>query len=213
MKVLVLGGFLGSGKTTVLLKLAAWITAHSSRPMPLAIIENEVGEVSVDGAALRGYQVRELSAGCICCTLTAGLGMAIRQLYQDYDPEYIIVEATGLAHMDKITEVIRRYLPEVSWLRAVVLADVARWDSLMEGLDVFLENQLRGGDDILLNKCDLVSEEDRMRLAEELKALHPGGRLLMVSARSDISEAIQTILESGIDNETAVPGEEKGGNL
>ena len=123
------------------------------------------------------------------------------------------MEATGLAHVDKITEVIRRYLPEVSWLRAVVLADAARWDSLMEGLDVFLENQLRGGDDILLNKCDLVSEEDRMRLAEELKALHPGGRLLMVSARSDISEAIQTILESGIDNETAVPGEEKGGNL
>ena len=95
----------------------------------------------------------------------------------------------------------------------MVLADAARRDSLMEGLDVFLENQLRGGDDILLNKCDLVSEEDRMRLAEELKALHPGGRLLMVSARSDISEAIQTILESGIDNETAVPGEEKGGNL
>lgn len=195
MKVLILGGFLGSGKTTFLLRLAKYITANSARKTRLAIIENEIGEISVDTAALGAYQVRELSAGCICCTLTAGLGTAIRQLHQEYDPEYVLVEATGLAMVDKITAVIRQYLPEVDWLKAVVLADASRWDALMEGMDVFLTNQMGGADHILLNKCDMVCEQDAARIAGEIGAMQPNAEISAISATMDITKIIKEILE------------------
>lgn len=195
MKVLILGGFLGSGKTTLLLRLAQYITANSAHKTPLAIIENEIGEISVDGAALGAYHVRELSAGCICCTLTAGLGEAIRQLHGEYDPEYVLVEATGLAMVDKITGVIRQYLPEVNWLRALVLADASRWDDLMEGMDVFLENQMQGADVILLNKCDLVSPQNVARLCREIGGMCPGADCLPISATAEIGDTLKKILE------------------
>lgn len=195
MKVIILGGFLGSGKTTVLLQLAKYITANSRKEMALAIIENEIGEISVDGAMLSGYQVKELSAGCICCTLTAGLGTALHQIHGEYDPEYVLIEATGLAMVDKITGVIRQYLPEVDWLRTLVLADASRWDDLMEGMDVFLENQLRGGDIVLLNKCDLVSHADQERLCREIGKMHPKAKTYPINANQDITGILIDILE------------------
>lgn len=195
MKVIILGGFLGSGKTTLLLQMAKLITANRDRAVSLAIIENEIGEIPIDGKALADYKVRELSSGCICCTLTADLAATIRQLHRDYDPEFIIVEATGLAQVDKITDVVKQYLPEVNWLKALVLADAYRWDELMEYMDVFLSTQLAGGDCILLNKCDLVGEAEAIRIREEIREIHPAATIYSISAKDDISNIIKKLLE------------------
>ena len=100
MKVIILGGFLGSGKTTVLLQMAPLIREISKKEMALAVIENEIGEVSVDSRLRQGYEVRELFSGCICCTLTSDLGSALREIGWEYDPEYVLVE--GVSASDKM---------------------------------------------------------------------------------------------------------------
>lgn len=195
MKVIILGGFLGSGKTTALLKMAQYITKHSKKKMALAIVENEIGENSVDGVALSAYKVKELSSGCICCTLTSDLASAICQIHEEYDPEFVLVEATGLAMVESITRVIRQYVPGVSRLKSVVLVDAYRWDELLDGMEVFFENQLRGADYILLNKCDTVSKEDRDRISKQIAALQPPSEICLISALKDMTNTLEKILE------------------
>jgi G3E family GTPase len=99
---LTLGGFLGSGKTTVLLSLAEYITsrfqpADSNRPA-MAIIENEIGDVGIDNLILEstGYKVTSLSSGCICCSLTSDLTRCVNDIVEKYKLSYIAFEATGL---------------------------------------------------------------------------------------------------------------------
>ena len=98
MKILLVGGFLGSGKTSFILKLAH----HMIEDLGIAnivILENEIGEISVDDKVLKGsgYQVKGLFAGCVCCTLAGELPSTVRQIERDIHPDWIIMEATGVA--------------------------------------------------------------------------------------------------------------------
>ena len=97
MKILLIGGFLGSGKTSFILKLAH----HMIEDLGIAnivILENEIGEISVDDKVLgaAGYEVRGLFAGCVCCTLAGELPSSIRQIERELNPDWLIMEATGV---------------------------------------------------------------------------------------------------------------------
>ncbi|MDR2957199.1 MAG: hypothetical protein LBU61_03325, partial [Coriobacteriales bacterium] len=94
MRVIVLGGFLGSGKTTILLQLARRIVDkyQPSKEYPVVVIENEVGEISIDSELMGAFQVTELIAGCICCTLSSDLTKSVITITETYDPEFIIIE-------------------------------------------------------------------------------------------------------------------------
>ena len=109
MKILVLGGFLGSGKTTFLLKLARYLTDHSAHegPTKLAIIENEIGAVGIDSNILgnAGLQTRDLFAGCACCSLREELVTTVREIREQLDPETILIESTGVGIPENIDPV------------------------------------------------------------------------------------------------------------
>ncbi len=194
MKIVILGGFLGSGKTTVLLRLAAYAVGnHEGSGVPVAIIENEIGDVSVDTKLLGGYEVRELFSGCICCTLAGDLTSCSEEIRKQYDPEWLLIEATGMAKPSAVKQVMSTYSGAES-LRTVVLADASRWDDLFDYMEVFMTSQLKGADVILLNKCDLVSPEDLERIRSDIEELAPGTRVEAVCAREDGGEWIRGIL-------------------
>jgi G3E family GTPase len=96
VNVLCIAGFLGSGKTTVLLEVARVMAEDG---LKLAVVENEIGEVGIDGSYVRdqGLPVQELFGGCICCTLQAGLAETLLAVESDHDPDWVIIEPTGLA--------------------------------------------------------------------------------------------------------------------
>jgi len=129
MRLLCVAGFLGSGKTTVLLELARRVAEAS---LTLAIVENEIGEVSVDGGIVRerGLPVRELFGGCVCCTLQTGLVDTLRALAADPAPDWVLVEPTGLAALADITTTVRELMPDVDEIRALTLIDAERWETL-----------------------------------------------------------------------------------
>ncbi len=184
MKVIILGGFLGSGKTTLLLNLAEYITLkHKTSQTPLVIIENEIGEISVDGSLLGEYRVKELFSGCICCTLAGDLASSVIDIKEKYNPEYIIIEATGMAHPHKIAATMKEYTKES--ITTICMADVIRWDELMDCMDVFITNQLKGADIILLNKCDLITPEKSHEIAQEISQINPQTRIKCISAKND----------------------------
>jgi len=106
VKLLCIAGFLGSGKTTVLLELARTMTQSG---LQLAIVENEIGDVGVDGGYVReaGLPVQELFGGCICCTLQTGLVETLRALELQYAPDWVVVEPTGLAAPGDLMKTVR----------------------------------------------------------------------------------------------------------
>ena len=155
MDVYIIGGFLGSGKTTMLLNLAKVFT---DRKMKTAIIVNESGEVGVDGATIKaeGYSATELPEGCICCTLVGTLQATLRNIKRDLDPDVIIIEPTGLALPHKVKQFVHTAMIDEDVCAIIGLADVERFDSLLEKKESFYKMQMSGADLVLINKIDLA---------------------------------------------------------
>ena len=155
MDVYIIGGFLGSGKTTMLLNLAKVFT---DRKLKTAIIVNESGEVGVDGATIKaeGYSATELPEGCICCTLVGTLQATLRNIKRDLDPDVIIIEPTGLALPHKVKQFVHTAMIDEDVCAIIGLADVERFDSLLEKKEPFYKMQMSGADLVLINKIDLA---------------------------------------------------------
>jgi len=142
VKLLCIAGFLGSGKTTVLLELARTMTQTG---LQLAIVENEIGDVGVDGGYVReaGLPVQELFGGCICCTLQTGLVETLRALEAQYAPDWVVVEPTGLAAPGDLMKTVRTYMPQIARSRVLTLVDAGRWEMLQQVVEPLA---LDGGD-------------------------------------------------------------------
>lgn len=173
MKVLLLGGFLGSGKTSILLRLAQYLVSRSEGGTKVMIIENEIGEVGVDDKLLKsqGLQVRELFAGCACCSGGADLINDISYIKKNYDPEWLIIESTGVAYPLQIKENVEGVFKVR--VGVLCLADAQRWRRLRRAMSELIDCQLECADWILLNKVDLVEEEQLAGIEEDIKGINP----------------------------------------
>ncbi len=181
MRLILITGFLGSGKTTALLSLARYLS-RDHEPREIVIIENEIGEANVDGRLLAEttYEVRDLTAGCICCTLSGQLLSALDEIRRDLNPQWLLVEATGLAHQT-IADVVRQAVPGLKPLSLVVV-DAARWEELMENLPMLISTQVERADFVLINKIDAVSEEELSRVEDEVREINDSRPCHRISA-------------------------------
>jgi G3E family GTPase len=181
VKILCIAGFLGSGKTTLLLELARLMTADSLR---LAIVENEIGEIGIDGDAVgeQGLPVRELFGGCICCTLQAGLVETLRSLGETTETDWVIVEPTGLAAPGDITAAIGVYLPEVTRVHILTLVDAERWEMLRQTVEPLITAQIERADVIAVTKVDTIDEAALRGISTAARAINPQAPILPVCA-------------------------------
>ena len=188
MDLLCIAGFLGSGKTTVLVELARLMTRAGLR---LVIVENEIGEVGVDGGYVReqGLVVQELFGGCICCTLQSGLVETLRDLERRYDPDWAIVEPTGLAAPAEILATVAELMPQVATLRTLTLVDAARWEMLVQVVEPLIAAQLASADVVAVNKIDRVDDEALRDIDEGVRRANPKAPILRVSATSGMGLA------------------------
>ena len=177
MRVNLVFGFLGSGKTTLVRHLLA-----ERRSEKTAVIVNEFGAVGVDGDILRGDDVDivELNSGCLCCTLKGSLMLAIEELAAKAGVERIIVEATGLAQPGELTETLAdasMKLP-VAIGPLVTVVDAARFSKLVTMLGEFYAAQIESADILVLNKVDLVPADVLERVREEIREINPQADIL-----------------------------------
>ena len=191
MKILLLSGFLGSGKTSVLLQLAKHIADNTpGEGTKVMIIENEIGEVGVDDKILRaqGLAVKDLFAGCACCTSGGDLIADITTIKETMDPEWIIIEATGVAYPRQIKENVERCfkLP----VKILSLADASRWKRLKNYMSQLLEGQIECADLALVNKTDLVSEETVKSIAEDVRGFNPTAAIGFTVGNQPIDPAV-----------------------
>lgn len=192
MNILILGGFLGSGKTTTLMRMARYMVDHSvsDRVNKVMILENEVGEVGIDDAYLRsgGFMVNNLFSGCACCTVSGELVSAAVTIWKEYDPEWLIVETTGIAYPRNMRDNIKSALKLDS--RIVILVDASRWNRLLIPMNHLLRGQIEGSDAVLINKTDLVDDAAIEKIEKDILDFEPNAAIFKISALREVPDIV-----------------------
>ena len=204
MKVLLLGGFLGSGKTSVLLRLAQYLVSRGEGGSKVMIIENEIGEVGVDDKLLKsqGLQVRELFAGCACCSGGADLINDIAYIRDNFAPDWLIIESTGVAYPLQIKENVEHVFKVK--VGVLCLADAQRWRRLRRAMSDLIDCQLECADWILLNKVDLVEEEQIAAVEADIKTINPRAELPRTVGNKPMGDEIwRGVAEGSVWNDQA----------
>lgn len=193
MKILIIGGFLGSGKTSVLLQLARHLVSRSQRSnIPdhpsVVILENEIGESGVDDKLLRGngFSVTSLFSGCACCTISGELVDAVYKAEHSLNPEWLVVETTGVAYPAAIRENLREALGMECHI--CILTDAGRWRRIFLPLHAMLAGQIEGADTVLINKIDLAEEADLIQMEQDIRAIQPRAVILRCCAADPIPD-------------------------
>ncbi|MCQ6276003.1 GTP-binding protein [Bacillus sp. V3B] len=182
--IYILGGFLGSGKTTLLKNL---LMEEKERNRKVAVLMNELGEYSVDtGIIGTDVTLTELLDGCICCTMKDEVELQLLKLYQEEQPDVIYIETTGVAHPIEILDACLSPVigPYVQVKSIISIVDAKRWldrTQLSDQLQKLLEEQVRYGDNILLNKTDCVSFEELETIQTELKEINSRAQLSLTT--------------------------------
>ena len=177
-KIDVLSGFLGAGKTTLIKKLLA----EALEGEKLVLIENEFGEISVDGGFLQetGVQVSELSSGCICCTLVGDFTEALKQVYEQYRPDRILIEPSGVAKLSDVIAAIEdavKAVPELTLNSFVTVVDGSKVKAYMKNIPEY-KNQVQSAGTIILSRTQKLSQEKLEAAVALLREKNPDAAIL-----------------------------------
>ncbi|HIH74643.1 MAG TPA: GTP-binding protein, partial [Methanosarcina sp.] len=181
--VMIIGGFLGSGKTTAIKKISQKLSDAGKRT---AIIVNEIGEIGLDGETLKspGIITEELTSGCICCTLKISMQYTLQTLEEEFKPDIVIIEPTGIAFPGQIREEIEVMgLSELSFTPVVTLVDPGRFGTEAKEIPRFIEIQIKEAEILGINKVDIAPAEIVVATEKMLAELNPEARILKFSAK------------------------------
>ena len=177
MKVLVISGFLGAGKTTFIKELAK--RTHKD----FAVMENEYGEVGIDGGILgespEKLNIWELTEGCICCSMKSDFATSVLTIANTVDPEYLIVEPTGVGMLSKVLENLKGIQYEkIQLLSPLTLVDGHSFDRYLKEFPEIYEDQLKSAGTVLISKMESHSSQELSALSLKIRALSPDAEIL-----------------------------------
>ena len=188
MKVVIVSGLLGVGKTSVILKMLDPLMADGTK---VAVIENDFGAMGVDSEVLEknGMKVRDLKGGCICCTMQGSLMDSLVSLKNEYNPGIVVIEPTGIADPEFIVGSVQAFPGiDLESTHVTVVVDCERFLKVQKMFERPLKNQLKLAEVAMLNKIDTVSAEDLDRIEEAIRGLGYEGPLKRI--RGDTGEGI-----------------------
>ena len=185
-KVEIISGFLGAGKTTLIKKLIKEAYAGEK----LVLIENEFGEIGIDGGFMKdaGIQVNELNSGCICCSLVGDFGEALKQVVEQYHPDRIIIEPSGVGKLSDVVKAIQKAAEnvELQLNTATTVVGVTKAKVYMRNFGEFFLNQIEAAGTVILSRTQNVAEEKLMEAVEKIHELNKEARVI-TTAWEDIS--------------------------
>ena len=157
-KVDIFSGFLGAGKTTLIRKLIK----EAYQGEQVVLIENEFGEIGVDGGFLQdtGVKINQMAAGCICCTLVGDFGKALNQVIADYEPDRILIEPSGVGKLsDVIIAVQDLHNDKIQLNGFTTVVDAKKCKMYMKNFGEFFDNQIENASSIILSHVDGISQK------------------------------------------------------
>ncbi len=157
-KIDIYSGFLGAGKTTLIKKLIA----EGYQGQKLVLIENEFGEIGIDGGFLQeaGIQITEMNSGCICCSLVGDFGKALAQVIQQYHPDRVLIEPSGVGKLSDVIAAVKRVeLEDVELGYTVAVVNAAKCKVFMKNFGEFFNNQVETASTIVLSRTDSIAQD------------------------------------------------------
>ena len=198
-KVDVISGFLGAGKTTLIKKLLA----EALKNEKVVLIENEFGEIGIDGGFLKdaGVQITEMNSGCICCSLVGDFGEALQQVINDYAPDRVIIEPSGVGKLSDVMSAVKRVSEQCSLElnSATTVADASKVKIYMKNFGEFYDNQIQNAGAIVLSRSQNVSEEKLEAGVEMLREKNALARILTTPWDDLPGERILAVIEDAQD--------------
>ena len=172
MKILIISGFLGAGKTTFIKEMSRKIQRD------FVVMENEYGETNMDSAFLKGQEnlnIWELTEGCICCSTKSDFASSILTIANTLDPEYLIVEPTGVGVLSNVIRNIQQIEYErITLLSPITIVDADCFHRCMNDYPNIYMDQLRSAGTIVISKRSFISREEENQFVNQLKELAPG---------------------------------------
>ena len=178
-KIDIFSGFLGAGKTTLIKKLIA--EAYSGEK--LVLIENEFGEINIDGGFLKesGIEISEMSAGCICCSLVGDFNKALKEVVAQFHPDRILIEPSGVGKLSDVIVAVERTVDEcpgeLKLNSYVTVADASKVKVYMKNFGEFYNNQIEAAGTIILSRTQKLSQEKLEAAAAAVCAMGLAGEI------------------------------------
>ncbi len=173
IKVDIFSGFLGAGKTTLIKKLIKEVFAGQQ----IVLIENEFGEIGIDGGFLRdaGINITEMNSGCICCSLVGDFGKALKKVADEYHPDRIIIEPSGVGKLSDVRRAVEDASKEAGLeINALVtVADASKIKMYMKNFGEFYNNQIENAGAVILSRTQKLSQEKQLQAAELIREKNP----------------------------------------
>ncbi len=197
LKITQVAGFLGCGKTTLMLILSRKLAGDGERKV--ALVVNEIGEIPVDGKVIEesGMRVKDIGGGCICCEVAATFAKTIYGLYKDFRPDHVLVEPTGVAvpRQVKMAGKMSGRDAKISIGPAIVLFDATRPAELldMDMLGQLVTTQIKDADVVAISKIDVVDEAATEEAAQRIREFNERTEILNLS--SFTGEGVDRIIE------------------
>ena len=177
-KVTIISGFLGAGKTTFIKKLIEEIY----KGQKVVLIENEFGEIGIDGGFLKdaGVQINEMNSGCICCSLVGDFGKALKQVSHDYAPDMIIIEPSGVGKLSDVIAAVENVKEEadLELENFITVADATKCKLYMKNFGEFFNNQIEHAGTIILSRTQNVSEDKLKKAIEMIRSLNADAHII-----------------------------------
>ena len=178
-KIDIISGFLGAGKTTLIKKLLA----EAFQGEKLVLIENEFGEISIDGGFLKdsGVQISEMSSGCICCSLVGDFNKALKEVHEQFHPDRILIEPSGVGKLSDVIVAVENTVKDVPDMKLnsfVTVADATKVKIYMKNFGEFYNNQIESAGTIILSRTQKLSQEKLEAAVALLREKNPNAAIL-----------------------------------
>lgn len=207
-KIDIFSGFLGAGKTTLIKKLLK----EAYKGEQVVLIENEFGEIGIDGGFLKeaGVEIREMNSGCICCSLVGDFGTALKEVIAKYEPQRIVIEPSGVGKLSDVIKAVQKIENEVEIKlnSFTTVVDVTKCKMYMKNFGEFFSNQIEYAGTVILSRTDKASEEKIATALEIIRGLNQTAAVITTPIEKLSGEKILDTMENNRSLEKELMDEE-----
>ena len=208
VKIDIISGFLGAGKTTLIKKLLK----DGFQGEQVVLIENEFGEIGIDGGFLKeaGIQIREMNSGCICCSLVGDFGTSLKEVVTKYDPDRILIEPSGVGKLSDVIKAVQGVQDEVDIKlnSYTTVVDAKKCKMYMKNFCEFFDNQIQYAGAIIMSRTDIASEKKVQESLELLRSLNKDAAIITTPIENLDGKKLVEVMEHPVSLEQEMLEEE-----
>ena len=201
VKIDIISGFLGAGKTTLIKKLLK----DGFQGEQVVLIENEFGEIGIDGGFLKeaGIQIREMNSGCICCSLVGDFGTSLKEVVTKYDPDRILIEPSGVGKLSDVIKAVQGVQDEVDIKlnSYTTVVDAKKCKMYMKNFGEFFDNQIQYAGAIIMSRTDIASEKKVQESLELLRSLNKDAAIITTPIENLDGKKLVEVMEHPVSLE------------